>query len=67
MQHPVLSGPAVDRIEKSALEEVVVTNSIPLQGDLQNCKKIKVLSVGKLLAQAVQSIHEETSVSGLFI
>jgi ribose-phosphate pyrophosphokinase len=65
--HPVLSGPAVDRIEKSALEEVVVTNSIHLQGDLQNCRKIRVLSVGKLLAQAVQSIHEETSVSGLFI
>jgi ribose-phosphate pyrophosphokinase len=65
--HPVLSGPAVDRIEKSALEEVVVTNSIQLQGDLQNCRKIRVLSVGNLLAQAVQSIHEETSVSGLFI
>jgi ribose-phosphate pyrophosphokinase len=65
--HPVLSGPAVDRIENSALEEVVVTNSIQLQSDLRKCKKIKVLSVGKLLAQAVQSIHEETSVSGLFI
>jgi ribose-phosphate pyrophosphokinase len=65
--HPVLSGPAVDRIEKSSLEEVVVTNSIQLQGDLQKCKKIRVLSVGSLLAQAVQSIHEETSVSGLFI
>jgi ribose-phosphate pyrophosphokinase len=57
----------VDRIENSALEEVVVTNSIQLQGDLQKCKKIRVLSVGNLLAQAVQSIHEETSVSGLFI
>jgi len=65
--HPVLSGPAVERIENSALEEVVVTNSIQLQGDLRKCKKIRVLSVGKLLAQAVQSIHEETSVSGLFI
>ena len=65
--HPVLSGPAVDRIEKSSLEEVVVTNSIQLQGDLRKCKKIRVLSVGSLLAQAVQSIHEETSVSGLFI
>ena len=65
--HPVLSGPALQRIEKSALEEVVVTNSIQLQGDLRNCKKVRVLSVGSLLAQAVQSIHEETSVSGLFI
>jgi len=65
--HPVLSGPALDRIEKSSLDEVVVTNSIQLQGDLRKCKKVRVLSVGSLLAQAVQSIHEETSVSGLFI
>jgi ribose-phosphate pyrophosphokinase len=65
--HPVLSGPAVDRIEKSELEEVVVTNSIQLHNDLRKCKKIRVLSVGSLLAKAVQSIHEETSVSGLFI
>jgi ribose-phosphate pyrophosphokinase len=65
--HPVLSGPALDRIEKSTLDEVVVTNSIQLQGDLRKCKKVRVLSVGSLLAQAVQSIHEETSVSGLFI
>ncbi len=65
--HPVLSGPAVDRIENSELEEVVVTNSIQLHSDLRKCKKIRVLSVGSLLAQAVQSIHEETSVSGLFI
>jgi len=65
--HPVLSGPALERIEKSSLDEVVVTNSIQLQGDLRKCKKVRVLSVGNLLAQAVQSIHEETSVSGLFI
>jgi len=65
--HPVLSGPAVDRIESSGLEEVVVTNSIQLHSDLRKCRKIRVLSVGNLLAKAVQSIHEETSVSGLFI
>ena len=65
--HPVLSGPAVDRIEKSGLKEVVVTNTIPLHSDARKCKKISVLSVGQLLAQAVQSIHEETSVSVLFI
>ena len=65
--HPVLSGPAVQRIESSGLEEVVVTNSIQLHDDARKCKKIRVLSVAKLLAQAVQSIHEETSVSGLFI
>ena len=65
--HPVLSGPAVERIQNSELEEVVVTNTIPLHSDARKCKKISVLSVGKLLAQAVQSIHEETSVSVLFI
>jgi ribose-phosphate pyrophosphokinase len=65
--HPVLSGPAVERIEQSKLEEVVVTNTIPLHSDARKCEKIKVLSVGKLLAQALLSIHEETSVSVLFI
>ncbi len=65
--HPVLSGPAIERIEGSDLAEVVVTNTIPLHSDARKCKKISVLSVGKLLAQAVQSIHEETSVSVLFI
>ena len=65
--HPVLSGPAVDRILASDLLEVMVTNTIPLHSEARKCKKISVLSVGKLLAQAVQSIHEETSVSVLFI
>jgi ribose-phosphate pyrophosphokinase len=65
--HAVLSGPAVERIENSRLEEVVVTNTIPLHADARKCKKISVLSVGRLLAQGVQSIHEETSVSVLFI
>jgi ribose-phosphate pyrophosphokinase len=65
--HPVLSGPAVERIENSRLEEVVVTNTIPLHNYAKRSKKIRVLSVGKLLAQALQSIHEETSVSVLFI
>jgi ribose-phosphate pyrophosphokinase len=65
--HAVLSGPAVDRIEKSQLEEVVVTNTVPLTPEKRKCKKIRTLSVGKLLAEAVQSIHDETSVSVLFI
>jgi len=64
--HPVLSGPAVERIEKSQLEEVIVTNTIPLH-EKRKCKKIRTLSVAKLLAEAVQAIHDETSVSGLFI
>lgn len=65
--HPVLSGPAIDRISASPLEELVVTNSIPLSPQAQACSKIKVLSVGELLARAIRSIHEETSVSTLFI
>ena len=65
--HPVLSGPAVERIQNSELIEVMVTNTIPLHTAAKQCKKISVLSVGKLLSQAIQSIHEETSVSVLFI
>ncbi len=65
--HGVLSGPAVDRIQESQLEEVVLTNTIPLAAEKRKCKKIRTLSVAKLLAEAVQSIHDETSVSVLFI
>lgn len=65
--HPVLSGPAVQRIQKSCLTEVVVTDSIPLSSDAVNCPKIRMLSVADLLGKAIKSIHEETSVSSLFI
>jgi ribose-phosphate pyrophosphokinase len=65
--HAVLSGPAVERIENSQLKEVVLTNSIPLSEEARRSKKVRSLSVGKLLATAVQSIHEETSISVLFI
>lgn len=65
--HPVLSGPAVDRIQNSELVEVVFCNSIPLSAKAARSEKIKTLSVGPLLARAVQSIHEETSVSILFV
>jgi ribose-phosphate pyrophosphokinase len=64
--HPVLSGPALERIAKSRLQQVVVTNTIPLTEAGKNEKKIKVLSVAGLVARAIQSIHEETSVSTLF-
>ena len=65
--HPVLSGPAIERISKSVLEQVVVTNTIPLTEEARNEPKIKVLSIAGLLARAIQSIHEETSVSTLFL
>jgi ribose-phosphate pyrophosphokinase len=65
--HPVFSGPAVQRIEESCLEEVVVTNSIPMSRDAEKTSKIRVLSVAELLGKAIKSIHEESSVSSLFI
>ena len=64
--HPVLSGPAIDRIEKSCLTQVVATNSIPIQGKDQQCQKIRVLSVAPLLGEAIQRIHQEQSVTSLF-
>jgi ribose-phosphate pyrophosphokinase len=65
--HGVLSGPAIDRIENSPLDQLIVTNTIPLGANAQQCKKIVVLSVARLLGQAIRSIHEETSVSSLFV
>jgi ribose-phosphate pyrophosphokinase len=64
--HAVLSGPAVERIEASPLKEVVVTNTIPTENACRS-QKIKCLSVAELLAEAILSIHDETSVSRLFI
>ena len=65
--HGVLSGPAIERVENSPLDQLIVTNTIPLKGEAQQCKKIVVLSVARLLGQAIRSIHEETSVSSLFV
>lgn len=65
--HAVLSGPAVERIEQSQISEVVFTNSIPLSKAARRCKKISDLSVANMLARAIRSIHEETSVSTLFV
>lgn len=64
--HAVLSGTAVERIEQSPIEQLVVTNTIP-DGLASGSRKIKCLSVAKLLAEAILSIHDETSVSRLFI
>jgi ribose-phosphate pyrophosphokinase len=65
--HPVLSGPAVENISKSQIAEVVVTNTVPLSEAAKNEPKIKVLSIAGLIGRAIQSIHEETSVSKLFL
>src|SRR6478736_4269098 len=65
--HGVLSGPALKKIEASPIERLVVTNTIPMNGEKAACSKIVVLSVARLLAQAIRSIHEETSVSKLFV
>src|SRR5437867_4609320 len=65
--HGVLSGPAIERIERSPIDKLIVTNTIPLTGDRATCPKIIVLSVARLLGQASKSIHEETSVSSLFV
>ncbi|MFA5913427.1 MAG: ribose-phosphate pyrophosphokinase [Burkholderiales bacterium] len=64
--HPVLSGGAVERIANSALDEVVVTDSIPLRADAKKCSKIRVLSVVDLLAETILRISNEDSVSSLF-
>jgi ribose-phosphate pyrophosphokinase len=64
--HAVLSGPAIDRIASSRLEQLVVTNTIPLREAAQKLPKIKVLSIAGLLGAAIESIHMETSVSTLF-
>jgi ribose-phosphate pyrophosphokinase len=64
--HAVLSGPAVERIAASRIEEVVVSNTIPLREEAQRVGKIKVLSIAGLLGRAIESIHMETSVSTLF-
>jgi ribose-phosphate pyrophosphokinase len=65
--HGVLSGPALERIEKAPVEEVLITNTIPLDKKLERCSKLRPLSVGRLLGQAIQSIHQNSSVSSLFV
>ncbi len=65
--HPVLSGPAVERITVSGLQELVVTDTIPLSPQARKCRKIKQLSVAPLLAEAIKRIHGNDSVSSLFI
>lgn len=65
--HGVLSGPALERIEQSSLKKVVVTNTIPAQEKAAKCGKLTSLSVSKLLAEAIRRIHNDESVSSLFV
>jgi ribose-phosphate pyrophosphokinase len=65
--HPIFSGPAIDRIAQgSALDEVVVTNTIPLAANAAACQKIRQLSVGPLIAETIQRIAKGESVMSLF-
>jgi ribose-phosphate pyrophosphokinase len=63
----VLSGPAIERIIQSPLTELIITDSIPPRPDITACPKIKMLSVSRLLAEAVKRIHLGDSISSLFI
>jgi len=65
--HPVLSGPAIERLQSSPIEEVVVTNTIPLQDNATTCKKITQLSVAKIFGEAIRRIHSGDSLSSLFV
>jgi ribose-phosphate pyrophosphokinase len=65
--HAVLSGPAVDRIAKSPIESVLVTDSIPLSAQAQACPKIQVVSSARLLAEAIRRIQSSDSLSSLFV
>jgi ribose-phosphate pyrophosphokinase len=64
--HAVLSGAAVDKINKSVIKEMIVTNTIPLDSKKEQCHKLQVLSIAALLGEAVRRIHEESSISSLF-
>jgi len=64
--HPVLSGPAVDNIQNSSLDEVVVTDTIPLSKKAQACSKIRVVSLADIVAQAIKRVNVEESVSSMF-
>ena len=65
--HPVLSGPAIERLRASAIDELIVTDTVPLRPEGAALSKIRVLSVAPLLGEAVRRTHEEDSISSLFI
>jgi ribose-phosphate pyrophosphokinase len=65
--HAILSGPAVERINNSVIDELVVTDTIPLRDDARDSRKIRVLTIASLLAETMRRISEEASVSSLFV
>jgi ribose-phosphate pyrophosphokinase len=65
--HPVLSGPAISRIQDSALEEIIFSDTVPLSKAAQECRKIRVLSVDRLFGEAIARIHRADSLSTLFV
>ncbi len=65
--HAVLSGNAVDKVNNSVLEELLVTNTIPLNSKKEQCGKLTVLSIASLIGEAIRRIHEESSISSLFV
>ncbi|MFU8769405.1 MAG: ribose-phosphate diphosphokinase, partial [Desulfotignum sp.] len=65
--HPVLSGPAIDRISQSSLDSLVATDTIPLSAEAQKCEKIKTLSIAKLVGEAIMRSYRGDSVNSLFI
>jgi len=65
--HPVLSGPAIERIEASSIDSLIVANTIPLNGNAKNCRKIVSLSIAELLGETIKRDHYSHSVSSLFV
>ena len=65
--HPVLSGPAIERINNSAIDELVVTNSIPLNKEAQKCSKIRVISIANIIAECITRLSNEESLSEMFL
>ncbi|KJR43035.1 ribose-phosphate pyrophosphokinase [Candidatus Magnetoovum chiemensis] len=65
--HAVLSGPAIERLNSSVIEEVITTNTIPINSKQESCGKIKVLSIAYLLGESIKRIHDESSISSLFV
>jgi ribose-phosphate pyrophosphokinase len=65
--HPVLSGPAIERLNKSDIDELIVTNSIPLNKDAKKCSKIRVISIANIIAECITRLSNEESLSEMFL